>query len=129
MLIYSTLRHNGFLRREAQYQHDKAAKNNHFARKQDEKLERDLLNSDSSAEEDASEASAAPVPDAGYTYSFDASRGPGKGSQILGMALAKAEEQYETKVTNKLVKDEYEVVRKEKEDTESAVDEDGFELL
>lgn len=99
-----------------------------IARKHDEKLERDFLHSDSSAEEDVKEASAAPIPDAGCTYSFDASRGPGKGSQILGLALAKAEEKYETKATNKLVKDEYEVVRKEKEDVENVVD-DGFELL
>ena len=45
------------------------------------------------------------------------------------MALAKAEEKYETRATNKLIKDEYELVRKEKEDAEHAVDADGFELL
>ena len=122
-------RQTAYIRREAHYQQNEAAKINKFTRKQDEKLERDFLNSDSSAEEDIKEASAAPVPDAGCTYSFDASRGPGKGSQILGLALAKAEEKYETKATNKLVKDEYEVVRKEKEEVENAVDEDGFELL
>ena len=102
---------------------------NNFVHRQDEKLERDCLNSDSSAEEDVKEASAAPVPDAGCTYSFDASRGPGKGSQILGLALAKAEEKYETKATNKLVKNEYEFIRKEKDEVENEVDEDGFELL
>ena len=75
------------------------------------------------------DAYAAPVPDAGYTYSFDASRGPGKGSQILGMALAKAVEKYETKATDKLVKEEYEVVPKEKEDEGNVADADGFELV
>ena len=69
------------------------------------------------------------MPDAGYTYSFDAPRGPGHGSQILGMALAKAEEKFENKATNKLIKDEYEVVGMEKEEPAHAVDEDGFELL
>ena len=108
---------------------DKAAKITKIARKHNEKLERDYVNSDSSADEDVKEASAAPVLDAGYTYSFDAPRGPGEGSQILGIALAKAEEKYETKATNKLVKDEYEVVGKENEDAEASFEEDGFELL
>ena len=45
------------------------------------------------------------------------------------MALAQAEEKYENKATNKLIKDEYEVVGKEKEDAETSVNEDGFELL
>lgn len=86
--------------------------------------------SDSSAEEDIRETSAAPEPDAGLTYSFDAPRGPGKGSQILGMALAKAVEKYEFKATEKLVKDEYEVVGKEKPtNVRCVIDEDDFELV
>ena len=86
---------------------------------------------DSSAEEDIKEASAAPEPDAGYTYSYDAPRGPGHGSQILSMALAQAVDKFETKVTEKLVKEEYEVVAAEKEEPHAgyAADEDDFELI
>ncbi|OCL06275.1 hypothetical protein AOQ84DRAFT_378775 [Glonium stellatum] len=65
---------------------------------------------DSSADEDVEEASAAPVPDADITYSFDAARGPSHGSQILGLALAKAIERYEVRATDKLIKEEYEVL-------------------
>jgi len=89
------------------------------------------LTSDSSAEEDVKEASAAPEPDAGITYSFDAERGPAKGSQILSMALAKAVEKYEVRATEKLVKEEYEVVGQEKEELHDGyvADEDDFELV
>ncbi len=67
--------------------------------------------SDLSAEEDvAKEAIPGPEPDAGITYSFDAARGPGKGSQILSLALAKAVETFEVKETDRIVKDEYEVL-------------------
>lgn len=67
-------------------------------------------NSDSTVDEDVMEASAAPVPDADITYSYDASHGPGHGSQILNTALNHAVERFENKVTDKLVKDEYEVL-------------------
>ena len=79
-----------------------------IARKYDARFDEACV-SDSSAEEDIKEASAAPVPDFGITYSYDAPAGPDKGGQILGMALAKAVEKYETKATEKLVKEEYEV--------------------
>ena len=87
--------------------------------------------SDSSSSEDVTEVSAAPEPDAGYTYSFDAVRGPSMGSQILGMALAKAVDKFETKATEKLIKDEYEVVGRENEDAHTgyAADADDFELI
>jgi len=65
---------------------------------------------DSSADESIDEASAAPVPDADITYSYDASRGPSQGSQILGVALAKAIERYEVRETDKLIKEEYDVL-------------------
>jgi hypothetical protein len=65
---------------------------------------------DSSADEDVEHPSAAPVPDAGVTYSFDAERGPSHGSQILGLALAKAVERFEIRETDKLIKEEYEVL-------------------
>lgn len=67
-------------------------------------------NSDSSADEDVEEASTAPVPDAEITYSFDAARGPSHGSEILGQALEQAIERYEVRQTDKLIKEEYEVL-------------------
>lgn len=57
----------------------------------------------------------APAPDAGVMYSFDASKGPTQGSQILNVALAKAVERFEEKETAKLVRNEYEVVDSEGE--------------
>ena len=94
-------------------------------------IDADNNTSDSSADEDVKEASAAPVPDAGIAYSFDAPRGPGQGSEILTMAINKAVERFETKATEKLVKDEYEVVAKEVEPihTGYAADDDDFELV
>lgn len=74
----------------------------------------DCMGGDSSADSaptsDVDEASAAPVPDADITYSFDAARGPSQGSQVLGAALARAIERYEVRVTDKLISDEYEVL-------------------
>ncbi|KAF2281561.1 uncharacterized protein EI97DRAFT_447497 [Westerdykella ornata] len=65
---------------------------------------------ESSADEDIEEPSAAPAPDAEITYSYDAERGPSHGSQVLGLALAKAIERYEVRQTDKLIKEEYEVL-------------------
>lgn len=65
---------------------------------------------DSSADEDIDEPCAAPVPDAEITYSFDAERGPSHGSQILGQALAQAIEKFEVRQTDKLIKEEYDVL-------------------
>ncbi|KAF2006909.1 hypothetical protein P154DRAFT_480719 [Amniculicola lignicola CBS 123094] len=65
---------------------------------------------DSSADEEIEEPSAAPAPDAEITYSFDATRGPSHGSQILGQALAQAIERFEGRQTDKLIKEEYEVL-------------------
>ena len=102
-----------------------------MARKHDPVFDFDTSASDNSAEEDVKDASTAPEPDAGYTYSYDAPRGPSKGSHILGFAIAKAVEKFETKATEKLVKEEYEVVSPEKEDphTGYVADEDDFELV
>jgi hypothetical protein len=65
---------------------------------------------DSSADEDVEAPSAAPTPDAEIAYSFDAERGPSQGSQVLGQALAQAIERFEVRQTDKLIKEEYEVL-------------------
>lgn len=66
--------------------------------------------SDSSADEDVEHPSVAPTPDAEIAYSFDAARGPSHGSQILSHALTQAVERFEVRQTDKLIKDEYEVL-------------------
>ena len=92
------------------------------------------VDTDTSSLESNDEArctSPGPAPDAGYTYSFDAATGPSKGSQILGQAIVKAVEKYETKEMDKLVKNEYEIVEDEKDDDAVCTSnvEDGFELV
>ena len=116
-----------YTRQEIEFQQNKAIHMAKMSRKRDPVFD----TSDSSSSEEVTEASAAPEPDAGYTYSFDAARGPSRGSQILGLALAKAVDKFETKATEKLVKDEYEVVAKENDDAHTgyAADEDDFELI
>ena len=91
----------------------------------------DSMTSDSSAEEDVQEASAAPEPDAGVTYSFDAPRGPSNGSDILNMAINKAVERFENKETEKLVKNEYEVVGRHTDACQEGyvADDDEYELV
>ena len=125
------LRFSKTVRREVEFQQNKAAQVAKISRKHESRFDNDTCTSDSSTEEDVKEASAAPEPDAGYTYSYDAPRGPGKGSQVLGIALAKALEKFETKATEKLIKEEYEVVGSEKEETHVGynADDDDFELV
>lgn len=65
---------------------------------------------DSSADEDVEHPSTAPAPDAEIAYSFDAPRGPSQGSQILGPLLDQAVERFEVRQTDKLIRDEYEVL-------------------
>ncbi|KAF2097201.1 hypothetical protein NA57DRAFT_77454 [Rhizodiscina lignyota] len=66
--------------------------------------------SDSSVDEDIVEASAAPTPSSEIFYSYDSQKGPNHGSQILNAALAKAVERFESNMTDKIVKDEYDVL-------------------
>lgn len=70
---------------------------------------------DSSCEEDPVESTAAPEPDAEVTYSYDAYKGPTHGSTVLSTALAKAVERFESNATDKLVKEEYEVLNSDGE--------------
>ncbi|KAI9736333.1 MAG: hypothetical protein M1834_001219 [Cirrosporium novae-zelandiae] len=91
----------------------------------------EVTSSDTSTDEDINEASAAPEPDAGIMYSFDAAQGPGRGSQILSTAVAEAVDRFEKKQTEKLIKEEYEVITKDV-DSETdgyTADEDDFELV
>jgi len=73
------------------------------------------VSGDSSCDDEPVEPSAAPEPDAEVTYSFDADKGPTHGSTILSNALAKAVERFESNMTDKLVKDEYEVLNSDGE--------------
>jgi len=91
------------------------------------------LTSDSSApEDDLGAPSAAPEPDADIAYSYDRPTGPSRGNDILSMAINKAVERYETKATEKLVRDEYDVVNDTDAATHAAgyvADDDDFELV
>lgn len=102
-----------------------------IARKHNHRFDRNASTPNSSAEEDIIESSAAPEPDAGISYSFDAPTGPTEGGQILSMALTKAVEKFEIKATEKLIREEYEVVGKEKDDSDDGftADVDDFELV
>lgn len=117
--------------REVQSSKNRAAQTEKLSRKHDGPYADDNPISDSSTEEDIREASAAPEPDAGITYSFDAAHGPNKGGQILSMALAKAVEKYETQATEKLIMTEYEVVGNEKEEASTGytADDSDFEFI
>ena len=87
-----------------------------------------------SSESSANEESAAPEPDAGITYSFDAAHGPIAGSDILSLAVNKAVERFENKATEKLIKDEYDVVVPEDDhvferNAGYAADDEDFEFI
>lgn len=73
---------------------------------------------DSSADEEIEHPSTAP--DAEVAYSYDAHRGPSHGSQILNYALEKAIERFETKETDTLIKNEYEVLDMDADDESSS---------
>ncbi len=73
-------------------------------------------------------------PDADIFYSFDAPAGPTQGMNVLDQALTQAVERFEVKQTDKLIREEYEVVQPEAEEVAKSqkvppdVD-DGFELV
>ena len=71
---------------------------------------REQLDSDGVDVRSAEQPSAAAPGDAGLTYSFDAPTGPQEGKHVLGQALVQAVERFEGQLTEKLVKEEYEVV-------------------
>jgi urate oxidase len=64
-------------------------------------------------------------------YSYDATHGPGSGTDVLSNAITKAVQRYENKVTEKLAK-EYEFVDNTKELADgytTDADEDDFEII
>jgi hypothetical protein len=69
------------------------------------------------------------APDADVAYSFDAPQGPQHGSRILGMALTKAVERFEGKETEKLIRNEYEIVPGDATVEPEMDEDDGFELV
>lgn len=79
-------------------------------------LEGTAVSDDSSNSASDPEDMPAQPADAGVMYSFDTSRGPSQGSQILNAALNKAVERFEERATIKLVKDEYQVLDTEGEE-------------
>ena len=110
-----------------------AAREGLYATSSDESLEQ---------EDDAEHKALKGVaPDADITYSFDVARGANATArEALPQALERAIERWETGVTEKLIKDEYEVVPPEtlegakKSREEEAMDpskeeEDGFEFI
>ncbi|KAF2396194.1 hypothetical protein EJ06DRAFT_534328 [Trichodelitschia bisporula] len=70
-------------------------------------IDETLAPSDSSCDEEPIEPSAAP--DVDIVYSFDKA-GPSHGSQILTLALERAVERFEDNQTDKIVKEEYEIL-------------------
>ena len=115
-------------------QKNKLSHMNKTARRYDMDEEHSASDSSDPSEVDTVHEPATSPPDAGIAYSYDAVKGPGHGSQILGMALAKAVEKFETRETDKLIKEEYEVVTEEHAHDKSLrkVMEDGdedFELV
>ncbi|KAL1640279.1 hypothetical protein SLS58_007095 [Diplodia intermedia] len=95
----------------AAHRREKAKEAAHAARsRKHEVFPMDHYTSGESTDEEPVEPSAAPEPDAGITYSFDAEKGPSHGSQILNQALVQAIERFEDRKTHELVNEEYEVL-------------------
>jgi len=92
-------------RREAKSAVASLAHDTKVARKHDM-----LEGTDDSSGSDDYDETPSPPPDVNITYSFDAARGPTKGSQILNVALNKAMQKWEEAETTKLVRSEYELL-------------------
>lgn len=118
-------------RREVSHNWGKFVKGDKAAMRLDIGDELATTTSDSSADEEVKDASAAPEPD--IMYSFDARKGPGRGSEILSQAITKAVERFENKETEQLVSQEYDVIdgyEKEKEVGGGYdADEDEYEMI
>lgn len=112
------------------------SRRNHLDRKRPVLNDDSNESQDSSADEEVSFEEEAPqLGEVDVKYSYDASRGPSHGSEILGMAVAKAVEKYEDDKTSKLVSDEYEVLDTFSEAGEEPCyalgddDDDDFEMI
>lgn len=87
--------------------------------------------SDSSGEEEMRDEYPKPVPDMDVMYSYDLSRGPGRGHDILSTAISQALVRFENKVTEKLAK-EYDFADDGKDlglDALADPDDEDFELI
>ncbi|KAI9802938.1 MAG: hypothetical protein M1825_002169 [Sarcosagium campestre] len=123
-------------RREHDHNMGKLSKQVNTARKLDYLAEQSATDSEPS-DEDVVDGERAAPPDRDITYSFDALQGPRAGQDVLSVALARAVEKFEGQETEKLVKEEYEVVGQETASRETSAksldgpisDVDGFELL
>ncbi|KAI9785409.1 MAG: hypothetical protein M1816_000424 [Peltula sp. TS41687] len=125
---------NNTRRKDHSYQMEKLSRLSHRGDKWDVLEEVEIA---TASEDDVSEKSAGDVD--GITYSFDAPCGPQPGSHILSVALNRAVATFEGKQTDKLIKEEYEVVKSEPDDAPgvagticevSALDDlEDFELL
>lgn len=84
-----------------------------------------------SSDEEMADTSAAPLPDAGVMYSYDAQSGPTSGNDILSNAVMQAVKRFENKQTEQLIKTEYDLVLdgKEAEDPYAGDVEDDFEVV
>ena len=113
---------------------EKLSHRSKLARKHQIDEEQSSSDSAGLSDEDAVNPTPGPVTDADVTYTYDGAAGPGRGCQILGLALDQAVERFETRQTDKLIKDEYEVVSQagiEDVNTKphSITEADDFELI
>lgn len=84
-------------------------------------------------------ADSSPSPETEFTaaddpnvfYSFDAMRAPGHGEHILGVAISRALDRFETKETEKVVREYEFVYHNDGGDSteETSADEDGYEVV
>jgi hypothetical protein len=83
------------------------------------------LVSDASEEEEVADVNEAPqLVEFDYMYSYDQATGPRGGQDVLSQALTQAVKRFESKETDKLISNEYDVVD-DKEMAEASTDEDN----